>query len=104
LAKNACCFSGLVRSARTAANAACASIPLRMRCLFCSTRSWMPGTCSSSERVAIMPSAHGMRTAALVSRSSMLGRPNSVNDAGAGAVCHSASIAATFMCWFSEAV
>ena len=104
LSRKAWRLAGSFRSARTAASAAWAWMPLRMRCLLCSTRSWMPGTCSSSERVAIRPSAHGMRTAALVSRACMLGMPNRVNEAGAGVVCHSASIAATFMCWFSEAV
>jgi hypothetical protein len=39
-----------------------------------------------------------------VLRPATSGKPNAVNDAGAGSVCHIASMAAIFIFWFWPAV
>ena len=64
----------------------------------------MPSTGVSSERVAISPSTQGIRTPYFVVSSAISGRPNSVNEAGAGSVSHIASIAAIFIFWFRPVV
>ena len=71
-------------------------MPRRMRASLRAMMSLSPSTGSSTERVAIRPSSHGMRMACSVSIFSWLGMPNSVKLAGGLAVSHSASMAASF--------
>ena len=79
-------------------------MPLLIRSLACSTSSKMPGTSVSVERVAINPNIQGISTRAWVSWVAMSGSPNIVKAAGAGSVCHSLSIAASFIFWCSVTV
>ena len=64
----------------------------------------MPSTGVSIERVAIRPSTQGTRMAAWVVWAPWSGRPTRVKHAGAGSVCHIASIAAIFIFWFWPAM
>ena len=57
----------------------------------------MPGTWPSSDRVAMSPKTQGTFSSAWVVRPFTSGNPKIVNAAGAGAVSHSASIAAIFI-------
>jgi hypothetical protein len=61
----------------------------------------MPGMTVVSERVPMMPMAHGMWTAKCVSRAFWSGKPIAVKAAGAGSVSHMASMAASFIFWCS---
>ena len=79
-------------------------MPFFMRILASSTKSLMPGTRLSAERVAISPNTHGTLTSYLVVWVLRSGMPKTVNDAGAGSVFHIASIAAIFIFWFKPAV
>ena len=63
----------------------------------------MPVTGRSMERVAIRPSTYGTFSCARVMCAVASGRPNTVNPAGGGSVVHIASMAATFIFWFSPA-
>ncbi len=72
-----------------------------MRCFASATRSRIPGTGWSIERVAMSPSIHGIFTSSRVLRAAGSGSPNNVNEAGAGSVCHMLSIAAIFIFWCS---
>ena len=71
-----------------------------MRALASSTSSKIPGTGWLIERVAISPSTQGIWMRACVTRSFWSGSPKIVSGAGAGSVCHIASMAATFIFWF----
>jgi len=90
-------------SARSSCNAAYASTPLTMRSRARATRSKIPSSGLSIERVAISPSSHGILTRACVTCSRSSGSPNRVKLAGGFSVSHSASMAATFIFWFSPA-
>ena len=61
------------------------------------TRSLMPGTSVSRERVLMSPSTHGI----LISKVCPLpvGSANRVNEAGAGSVSSMFSMAASFIFW-----
>jgi hypothetical protein len=63
----------------------------------------MPSTGSLAERVAISPSSHGTLSSSCVVCARSSGMPNTVNPAGGRCVCHSASMAAIFIFWFSLA-
>jgi hypothetical protein len=78
-------------------------MPLLIPCLASSNRFWMPSAGASVDRVAIRPSIHGRRTAYFVVWVWMSGMPITVNEAGAGSVCHIASMAVIFIFWFSPA-
>ena len=79
-------------------------MPLLMRpCAFV-TSSSIPGIGVLRDRVAIIPSAHGTLISIRFSWVAGSGIAKSVNDAGAGAVFHMASIAASFIFWFSVTV
>jgi hypothetical protein len=68
------------------------------------TRSLMPSTGRSKDRVAIKPSSHGNSILWRVTRLSISGKPKTVKLAGGGWVSHIASIAAIFIFWSSVAV
>ena len=63
----------------------------------------MPRTGWSIERVAMSPSSQGTFSSACVTCACTSGKPNTVKPAGGFSVCHSASIAAIFIFWFSPA-
>ncbi|CFO83434.1 Uncharacterised protein [Bordetella pertussis] len=65
------------------------------------TRSSMPSSGVVSERVPISPMTYGMEIANSFLRSSWLGMAIRLNEAGAGSVCHMASMAAIFIFWCS---
>ena len=79
-------------------------MPLLMRACAFATSSSIPGIGVFRERVAIIPSAHGILISIRFSWVAGSGTANSVNGAGAGAVFHIASIAASFIFWFSVTV
>ncbi|MNL50955.1 hypothetical protein D3C87_1740170 [compost metagenome] len=77
-------------------------MPERMRSWALSTSSLMPGSSLSSERVVIRPPTQGTESDQIGSPSAP-GMAMMVQGAGAGSVWKAASMAATFMIWFSVA-
>lgn len=79
-------------------------MPLLIRSWLSATSGLMPGTSWLMDRVAMSPSIQGTRIASWVWRVARSGMPKIVKLAGAASVSHIASIAATFIFWFCEAV